>query len=137
MTKPSETKAAPARRRKKSRRKVATKPVATPKPQATPNEDQMKAEIAKFDHDGDGHVGGSKPHDAPAEAATDARSQTVSLGPVECRLRRVPVEAVLGLLSPDGLRRIEADKSTASFESTCKRLLATDGHATPVIFAAA
>jgi hypothetical protein len=98
----------------------------------------MKAEIAKFDHDGDGHVGGSMPHDAAAEAPEQTPVlKLVSLGPVECRLRRVPVEAVLGLLSPDGLRRIEAHKSTASFESTCQRLLATDGRATPVVFAAA
>ena len=56
------------------------------------------------------------------------------LGPVECRMRQVPVEKVLGLLSPDGLRRIEAHQGTASFESTRQRLLATDGRATPVVF---
>jgi hypothetical protein len=67
---------------------------------------------------------------------TDARSQAVTLGPVECLMRRVPTEAVLGLLSPEGLRRVEAHKETASFESTRQRLLATDGRATPVVFAA-
>jgi hypothetical protein len=46
------------------------------------------------------------------------------------------LDAVLGLLSPDGLRRIEAEKSTASFESVRQRLLATDGRATPVFFEA-
>jgi hypothetical protein len=118
---------------KPSRKKAATQP----EQQAEPTVEELKAEVAKFDHDGDGHMGGSKPHDAPVETAeTDARSQTVSLGTVECRLRRVPVETVLGLLGPDGLRRIEAHQTNASFESTCERLLATDGRATPAIFAA-
>jgi hypothetical protein len=73
--------------------------------------------------------------EAPAKAPKkDAHSEAVSIGSVECRLKRLPVEVVLGLLDPDGLRRIEAEKSTASFESTRKRLLDTDGRATPIVF---
>lgn len=72
--------------------------------------------------------------EAPAPAAPFEKCM---VGPVEARVGRVPLGAVLGLLSPDGLRRIEAEKSSASFESTCKRLLATDGRATPVVFAEA
>jgi hypothetical protein len=163
MAKPSTKKA--ATRRKKPARKVAPKPVT----RAPETVEELKQEIAKFDPDGDGHMGGSLPHpaegadaaepaaevegetneatgepeaepvapEAPAPAPeTDARSQIVSLGSVECRLRQIPVETVLGLLSPEGLRRIEAHKETASFESTCQRLRATDGRATPVIFEA-
>jgi hypothetical protein len=138
--------------------------------------EELKQEIATFDHDGDGHIGGSKPHGA--EPTDDAKEQAAeaggenaegedseadkpvqepepeavepsaeaeapkpaapfercSLGPVECRVGRVPLGVVLGLLSPDGLRRIEAEKSTASFESVRQRLIATDGRATPAIF---
>lgn len=72
---------------------------------------------------------------APMEVAgTDAHSERVSIGPVEARMKRLSLKVVLGLLNPDGLRRIEAEKSTASFESTRQRLLATDGRATPVVF---
>lgn len=163
---------------KPSRKKAATKkpaakrkPAAAPKPvdvvTAAPEPTTPEQEIAKFDHDGDGHVGGSLPHDAeaveptpeandeateeaPTPAATEeaeppaqepeapetvAPFQTCQLGPVECRVGQVPLGAVLGLLDPDGLRRIEAEKSTASFEPTRQRLLATDGRATPVVFA--
>ena len=150
MTKPSEKKTARKAKRPATRR--ARKP-AQPKPQVAPEGEELKQEIAKFDHDGDGHVGGSLPHATPAEDAVEttveaeapkreapdkgALSETVALGPVECRMRRLPIEKVLGLLSPDGLRRIEAEQSTASFESTCQRLLATDGRATPVVFASA
>lgn len=195
MTKPSKKKAA-KRSNAASRKRAAPKPVAvvetapgSEKPVTTPTQDpsavpaetietspeaevgELKQEIAKFDHDGDGHIGGSKPHgeetaegdaaeqpaEAPAETVEDAPAPPVadeaeqpvaegqapspvapfercSLGPVECRIGRVPLSAVLGLLSPDGLRRIEAEKSTASFESTRQRLLATDGRATPVVF---
>jgi hypothetical protein len=163
MAKPSTKKA--ATRRKKPARKVAPKPVT----RAPETVEELKQEIAKFDHDGDGHMGGSLPHPAEgadaAEPAAEVEGETkkrpasrkpsqsrpkrphrlpkqtpvlrsVMLGSVECRLRRIPVETVLGLLSPEGLRRIEAHKETASFESTRQRLLATDGRATPVIFEA-
>lgn len=77
--------------------------------------------------------------ETPASVAqpTGARSEVVKVGRVECLMRPVPVEAVLGLLNPDGLRRIEAHIGTASFESTRQRLLASDGRATPVFFEAA
>lgn len=158
---------------KPSKRKTSTssrKPAPAAPKAAAPEQtvEELKQEIAKFDHDGDGHPGGSLPRHAeeqqpetvdeqpnveepkpeqdtapteePKPAAlpdTDARSQTVSLGPVECLMRRVPVEAVLGILSPEGLRRIEAHEGSASFESTRQRLLASDGRATPVVFEAA
>jgi hypothetical protein len=215
MTKPSKKKAA-SRSRKPARKvapkaapkpvEVVTEEVAAEAPDAAiapaavvpapdqveePTVEELKEEISKFDHDGDGHVGGSLPHhpeatdaaeqttddpeaanegeasdspEAEAESApkadeadeqgpedepsepeqgadveappTDDRVQKVSLGPVECRMMRVPLGAVLGLLGPEGSRRIEAHKSSASFESTRQRLLATDGRATPVIFEA-
>jgi hypothetical protein len=56
------------------------------------------------------------------------------LGPVACRLKQLSTKVVLGLLSPDGLRRVEAYKDSPTFESETQRLLATDGNATPVIF---
>jgi hypothetical protein len=118
MSQPSETKATTTPARKRKRRKTVRKPAA--KVQVTATEPKVETPDVK-------------PPESPV-VETDARSQLVSLGPVECRMRRVPVETVLGLLSPEGLRRIEAHQSTASFESTCQRLLATDGLATPVIF---
>jgi hypothetical protein len=170
MAKPSRKKASNRTRKPKSA--VAQKP--------EPTVEELKADVAKFDHDGDGHPGGSlpeagaadgsetnppvndaeqpqedegettegesdpdpvpdevEPETTPPEAPEPAaRSQTVSLGSVQCRLRRVAVDAVLGLLSPDGLRRVEAEKETGSFESVRQRLLATDGLATPVVFEA-
>jgi hypothetical protein len=149
MAKPSTKKA--ATRRKKPARKVAPKPVT----RAPETVEELKQEIAKFDPDGDGHMGGSLPHpaegadaaepaaevegetneatgepeaepvapEAPAPAPeTDARSQMVSLGPVECRLRRIPVEAVLGLLSPegcDGLKRTKRLLRSSPRVSVC------------------
>jgi hypothetical protein len=199
MTKPSTKKAAPKKssRRKAARPKATPKPaevvktapepdtpttpaaegpcdVVTAGAEPTPSEtmEELRSEIAKFDHDGDGHVGGSLPHSeepaepvqeepetAPVEDAAEQPEateeapaadpdqpteapETVSptfekcmVGPVEARVGRVPVGVVKALLSPDGLRRIEAEKSTASFEHLCKRHRATDGRATPVVFA--
>jgi pyruvate/2-oxoglutarate dehydrogenase complex dihydrolipoamide acyltransferase (E2) component len=181
MTKPSKRKTKAASRRKTAKAPAAPKPVdvvaEAPAPRAPESTDELKQEIAKFDHDGDGHVGGSKPHgeetaDAVQEPATDPAQSDVAeptaeateeatvdaeapavvepeaekseasvapfekcqVGPVEARVGQVPLGAVLGLLNLDGLRRIEAEKSTASFESVRQRLLATDGRATPVFF---
>jgi hypothetical protein len=142
MAKPSKRKASNRNRRPKS---------VAPKPE--PTVEELKQEIAKFDHDGDGHPGGSLPKEAeapetaaqapspgePAAApddATVAQPQTIKLGPVECRLAQVKLGSVLGLLSSDELRRVEAHKGSPTFESTRQRLLATDGHATPVVFEA-
>lgn len=173
MTKPSKNTKSGRRSKAAKRKQAARKPVdvvtaAEPpvpvEPAPQPNVEELQQEIAAFDHDGDGHVGGSLPHsaeqgpdadspadaevveEAPADPAPEAEEpETESaaaapfdkcmVGPVEARVGRVPLGAVLGLLDPDGLRRIEAEKSTASFEDTCKRLLATDGQATPVVFA--
>lgn len=121
MTKPSRKRTA-----SKSRRKSAPKPAPAPKPVdvvTTAPEPEVPAEQTDA-------------VEPPVEAAPDpaAPFEKCMVGPVEARVGRVPLGAVLGLLSPDGLRRIEAEKSSASFESTCKRLLATDGRATPVVF---
>jgi hypothetical protein len=132
MTKPSKTKAA-TRRRKPARRKAATKPVvASPaiEPE-TPATDPVPDQVAPVPAQEEIVQEAAT---APAVAETDAPSDQVSFGPVEARMKRLSTKVVLGLLSPEGLRRIEAQKGTSSFESTCQRLLATDGRATPVIF---
>jgi hypothetical protein len=156
MAKPSRKKAATSSRRKAPARKAAPKPAPAPE-----TVEELKQEIAKFDHDGDGHAGGSLPHTQeesvqeqepatePVEEVAEPKAeepefpspvarltQAVSLGPVKCRMRQVAVDDVLGLLSPSGLRRIEAEKTTGSFETLCKRLLATDGRGTPIVFEA-
>lgn len=142
-----------ARPNKKRASKAARKPVDVVK--AAPTTEELQAEVSKFDHDGDGHVGGSLPHahepaaaaddgapepeakaDVPNALETGARSQTVSLGPVECRMRRVPVETVCGLLTPEGVRRVDAYIESGTLEETRKRLLVSDGLAAPVIFEA-
>ena len=84
--------------------------------------------------------------DAAAEAESEeqtsepanpsAGDEFVALGPIECRLSRVPLADVLDLLSEESLRRVDATLGSASSEAQRKRMLATDGRATPVIFEA-
>jgi hypothetical protein len=137
MTKPikrkattRKSKAASASQRSASSR--LAKPVDVVETAPTPEPEQPPQDVAQEPETAPVEV--VEP-EAPAKAPKkDAHSAAVSMGSVECRLKRLPLEVVLGLLSPDGLRRIEAEKSTASFESTRKRLLDTDGRATPIVF---
>lgn len=77
--------------------------------------------------------GALPPAPAPV-AAPSAPSERVLLGTVEAQVTRVPIDAVLGILGENSLRRIEAHKGSASVETVRKQMLATDGRATPVIF---
>lgn len=119
-------------RRKQAARPPVAKPVDVVETAPTPEPEQPTQDVAQEPETAPVEV--VEP-EAPAKAPKkDAHGEAVSVGSVECRLRRLPLDVVLGLLSPDGLRRIEAEKSTASFESTRKRLLDTDGRATPIVF---
>lgn len=153
MAKPSRTKKSRTSRPKAPASQPVDVVEAAPPP--TPDEgleakvEELEADIAKFDHDGDGHPGGSLPHSAggaepakgdvieeAASAATEpsAPSDFVDLGPVKCRLREVETDAVLGLLSENALRRVSAQLLSPTFEPTRERMLATDGRATPIVF---
>jgi hypothetical protein len=116
MTKPSKRKTKAASRRKTAKAPAAPKPVdvvaEAPAPRAPESTDELKQEIAKFDHDGDGHVGGSKPHgeetaDAVQEPATDPAQSDVAEPTAEAT-EEATVDAAPAVVEP------EAEKSEAS-----------------------
>lgn len=107
-----------------------------PEPEAAGAEGER--ETAEGEEEGEAEQS-DEPADEPTdeerhEASPVARSEKVTIGPVEGRIARVPLASVLDILSDASLRRIDAHYGSASFDVSRKRLLATDGRATPVIF---
>jgi hypothetical protein len=68
------------------------------------------------------------------EPLPPADEERVMLGPVEGRLFQVPLESVRNLLGDALSQRVDYLRGDASIEDVQKRVLATDGRSTPVIF---
>lgn len=62
--------------------------------------------------------------------------EEVQFGGARGRRQRVPVDIVCGILGREALSRVEVLRGESSIDSVQKRMLATDGRATPVVFAA-
>lgn len=124
MAKPSTKKKSTTKRRKQ--RKVA--PAAAPEVTATEGTTEAAAQ---------------EPLPAPVEperaSATDepsAEAETVQLGSVTGRIQKVAVGIVQRLLGLELRKRVGVLQGQPSIESVRERMRATDGRATPVIFAA-